>query len=299
MMPSRWMLHISTFCASLIITACAVTTPPAAPPAAPLTSEPPSATTQTVQKVVALTPLTADLVARLDASKLVGIPGSKLISGDPRFQNRTIVSAERTPPNLEKIVALKPNLVIGAAGFHDQTLAKLEQLGIDTLTTEVNRWEALAELTQTLARSLDADPKPLLDRYQTCLTNLPPSPRSTLVLVSRQPILSPNKASWAGDLLTQFKVKNLAAELQGESPMRGYVTLSPEKILQANPEVIILVDTSSDILAQFKTDTFWKQLQAVKNDRVYVFDYYGLVNPGSIEQIDQACTRLKQALAPD
>ncbi|PHM11517.1 iron ABC transporter substrate-binding protein, partial [Nostoc sp. 'Peltigera malacea cyanobiont' DB3992] len=28
----------------------------------------------------------------------------------------------------------------------------------------------------------------------------------------------------------------------------------------------------------------------------YVFDYYGLVNPGSIDAIEKACQQLKQAL---
>ncbi|NJM88466.1 MAG: ABC transporter substrate-binding protein, partial [Hydrococcus sp. RU_2_2] len=29
---------------------------------------------------------------------------------------------------------------------------------------------------------------------------------------------------------------------------------------------------------------------------VYVFDYYGLINPGSIDKIEEACTKLKQVL---
>jgi iron complex transport system substrate-binding protein len=114
------------------------------------------------------------------------------------------------------------------------------------------------------------------------------------VLVSRQPILSPNKTSWAGDLLNRFKINNLTAELQGNNPMRGYITLSPEKILKQDPETILLVDNGDNILDKFKTEPYWKQLQAVKRDRVYVFDYYGLVNPGSIGSIEKTCTQLRK-----
>lgn len=285
-----WLNYGLIFLLSLTLVACAATVPP--PPST--TSEANPQKEMQAQKVVALTPLTADIIYQLAPTKLVGVPGSKLTSDDRRFQNLVAVSAERTPPNLEKIVALQPNLVIGAAGFHDQTLDKLKQLNIPTLTTEVTSWAALQELTKTLARSLNADPQPLLDRYQTCLANPPAQTPSTLTLVSRQPILAPNQTSWAGDFLAQFKVNNLAAELQGDSPMRGYITLSAEKILQSNPEIMILVDTGDDILAQFKTDSFWNKLQAVKTDRVYVFDYYGLVNPGSIDRIETACTQLKE-----
>jgi iron complex transport system substrate-binding protein len=260
------------------------------------TRSPQAAPQAEVQKVVALTPLAASIVYELAPDQLVGIPGNKLTQNDPRFQNKVVVSAERTPPNLEKIVALKPNLVIGASGFHDQPLEKLKQLNIPTLTTEVVSWAALEELTKTLARSLNANPQPLLDRYQKCLTHQPTQTPSTLVLVSRQPILAPNRSSWAGDFLAQFQVNNLAAELQGDSPMRGYITLSDEKVLQRDPEMILLVDTGDDILAQFKADNFWNKLQAVKRDRVYVLDYYGLVNPGSLDRIEETCDRLKQIL---
>ncbi|MEM9274487.1 MAG: ABC transporter substrate-binding protein [Cyanobacteria bacterium P01_F01_bin.143] len=86
------------------------------------------------ERVVTLTSLTTDIIEQLDSNKLVGIPGSRLTKEDPRFQDLPRVTEGRTPPDLEKIVSLKPDLVIGAEGFSDQTLAKLEELGIQTST---------------------------------------------------------------------------------------------------------------------------------------------------------------------
>ncbi len=165
---------------------------------------------------------------------------------------------------------------------------------------------SLEALTKNLAQTIGADPQPLLNRYQTIVNNQLNCQNlkcnvPTLVLVSQQPILSPNKSSWSGNLLAKFQVKNLAAELQGKSPIKGYVTLSAEKVLQANPEVIILVNPpqggSETILNSFKRERFWNQLQATKNNRVYVFDYYGFVNAGSIDAIEKACKQLKQVLS--
>jgi iron complex transport system substrate-binding protein len=203
----------------------------------------------------------------------------------------------RTPPDLEKIVALEPDLVIGAEGFSDQTLSKLEELGIKTIATNIDSWESLKEITKTLASAIGSDPEPLLQEYDTYLptnnTNADTNP-STLVLVSRQPILAPNKNSWAGDLLSQFPVTNLAAQLQGSSPVGGYVTLSPEKILESNPDTLIIVDPSREgILEQLKKEAFWKNLKATQQNQVYVFDYYGLVNPGSLEKIKTASQQLE------
>jgi len=286
---------------SLAFAACSAATPPQSqqsnPNASPPVNQPETTKSEAAQKVVALTPLTADIIYQLDKTKLVGIPGNKLVSSNPNFTGITTVTADRTPPNLEKIIALKPDLVVGATGFHDKTMEKLQQLGIKTLLTQIDSWKSLEDLTTTLAKSLNANPEPLLKRYQTFLADIPAQSPATLVLASRQPILSPNKASWAGDLLDKFNVTNIAAKLQGESPMRGYITLSAEKVLEANPEVIIIVDRGEGMLEEFKSDSFWNKLQATKNNRIYIFDYYGLVNPGSIEKIEEATSELKKVLA--
>ena len=245
-------------------------------------------------KVVALTSLSADIVHRLDKTKLVGIPGSRLLRENAEISKITQVSEGQTPPNLEKIIALKPDLVIGATGFHDQVLAKLKELGIKTMTSSITSWQSLEELTKAIATEIQADPTALIQSYQSLISAKATTPKSTLVLVSSQPILAPNKNSWAGDLLTQFQINNAAAELQGQSPMRGYITLSAEKVLEANPQVLILVDVGDGTINKLKETPFWNKLDAVTSDRVYTFDYFGLVNPGSIDAISEACNKLQE-----
>lgn len=300
MMYQRLLSVTLTFLCTLSLAACtSVNNPPAANPKQPekVAQSSPNSNQESVKRVVALSSLTADIIHRLDETKLVGMPGSKLFSKDKKLEKITRISEGRTQPNLEKIVALKPDLVVGAAGFHDQTAQKLKELGIKTLLTNVDNWKSLEELTKTLAQSIQANPEPLLKQYKTILEQKASESPSTLVLASRQPILSPNKNSWCGDMLTQFKVNNLAADLQGDSPMKGYISLSAEKILQANPEVLFIVETGDNILQQFQSQPFWSKLKAVENKRVYVFDYYGLVNPGSIDSIEKASTQIKQVLA--
>ena len=252
-----------------------------------------SDTKTAISKVVALTSLSADIVYRLDKTKLVGIPGSRLLRENAEISKITQVSEGRTPPNLEKIIALKPDLVIGATGFHDQVLEKLKGLGIKTMTSSITSWKSLEDLTLAIATEIQADPAPLIQSYQSLISAKSAKPESTLVLVSSQPILAPNKNSWAGDLLTQFQINNAAADLQGQSPQRGYITLFAEKVLEANPQVLILVDFGDGAINKLKEAPFWSKLDAVISDRVYTFDYYGLVNPGSIDAISKACTKLQ------
>jgi iron complex transport system substrate-binding protein len=294
------MLRLSLI-ACLLLTLVACTTAPTAtvsPSAAPV----PAATQATAPnkqatRVVALTSLSADILHRLDKSKLVGISGSRLLGKNPDLAQLPHVSEGRTPPNLEKIVALKPDLVIGAAGFHDQVLEKLKGLGIATLTTQVDSWRSLEDLTKTLATRINTNPEVLLKSYQAMRDFKATRTPTTLVLVSDQPIQAPNKTSWAGDFLSQLQAKNVVADLQTASPLKGYVTLSAEKILETNPEVLIVVNAEENTLEKYKAAPFWSQLRAVQTNQVYVFDYYGLVNPGSIGAIASASDQLKQVLA--
>lgn len=305
-MYRRWLLSALALLLSIVLAACTTATTQQTQTKVGNNTDATNTNSQQLAKglakrVVALSSLAADIISQLDQTKIVGITGSKLFQNEPRFEDLPRVSEGQNPPNLEKIVALQPDLVIGAEGFSTVPIQKLKQLGIPTLLTKVNNWESLEELTKTLAKSIDADPQPLLNRYKTFLPDKQTQNLSALVLVSRQPILAPNKNSWAGDLLAKFQAKNIAADLQGKSPIGGYVTLSAEKVLEANPEVIILVNSPQGnseeaLLDSLKKEAFWQQLQATKNNRVYVFDYYGLVNPGSIDAIQKACQELKKSL---
>ncbi|KAB8335013.1 ABC transporter substrate-binding protein [Scytonema tolypothrichoides VB-61278] len=296
-MQRRFILFGLILWLSLVTFACTVTNEQAKNTDSSSISTSQPLSQKSVKRIVTLSSLSSDIISQLDSTKLVGISGSSLFKNDPRFKDIPRVSEGQTPPNLEKIVALKPDLVIGAEGFSNLTTDKLKELGITTLLTKVDSWDGLQNLTRTLATIVNVDPTPLLNRYQTFLPDKPTQNPSTLVLVSRQPILSPSKKSWAGNLLEKFQAQNVSADLQGKISIPGYVTLSAEKVLEANPEVLIVVSPQPGLLKSFKSESFWNQLKATKNNRVYEFDYYGLVNPGSIDAIEKACGQLKVALS--
>ncbi|MCM1982916.1 ABC transporter substrate-binding protein [Lyngbya confervoides] len=252
-----------------------------------------------VQCIVALTSLSADLVHRLDASKLVGIPGSRLLENQPGFQSLPQVSQGRSQPNLETIVALQPDLVIGASGFHDAVLKRLAELGIQTWASEVNTWDALETLTEDLAIALEADAATVLDRFQRCRGSGGGATPRVLMLVSHQPILVPNEKSWAGEMLNRFQLQNAAATLQSDGPMAGFVTLSAENVLEVDPDLLLVVNAEPTTLQNLEQQPFWQKLSAVQRQQIHQADYYGLVNPGSVAAIEKACEQLAKLSAQD
>ena len=245
-------------------------------------------------KVIALTSLTADIVNKLSPESLVAIPSSSLFKNKKEFSNKIVVTQGRKPPNLEKIISLQPDLVLGAKGFHDKALSQIDSLGIDTISTEIKNFSDLELLIERISTYLIVDNPSLYAYAPSCnKSNRDISSDSTIVLVSSSPLLSPNKNSWAGSLLENFNVNNLIGDFQSKSGFQGYVTLSPETLLEKNPDNIILIDTGNEMKELFLSKSYSSNLKAVKNDNVYSFNYYGLINPGSMESINNACDKLK------
>ena len=243
-------------------------------------------------RVVALTSLTADMINTISKDALVGVPGSSILKKNKEFASIPIVSSGRMPPDLEKILSLKPDLVIGAKGFHDRSLLKLNSLGINTLSTTISSLDDLDNLNKKLSSKLSKRPKSIKNILKSCYSRKENSKKNLVVLVSSKPILSPNKESWAGNLISFFKLNNLTSEIKNKTEFKGYVNLSPEWLLKSQPENILVIKTPGSDLSQYESINIWNKLKAVKNNKVYIFDYYGLINAGGIKAINKACQKL-------
>ena len=246
-------------------------------------------------KIVSLTSLSADLVNSIDSTSLVGIPGSSLLKSNPSFKDIAVISSGRMPPNLEKIISLKPDLVIGANGFHDKPLSKLNELGFKTLSTKIKNINDLENLNNKInSFLLRKDIKPLSKKIENCYSSSSKisKNKNVIVLVSTKPILSPNSQSWSGNLIKRFGLKNLTSELTSKSEFKGYINLSQERLLKAKPNNLIIVKTPGSNISQYESLAIWKKIPAVKKKNIYSFDYYGLINPGSLDSINKACKKL-------
>ena len=247
------------------------------------------------KKIVALTSLSADLVNSIDSKSLVGIPGSSLLKSNPSYKDIEIISSGRMPPNLEKIIRLKPDLVIGANGFHDKPLSKLNELGIKTLSTKIKNLKDLENLNREInSFLLKKDIEPLSKKIKNCYTSSSKisKNKNVIALVSTKPILSPNSKSWSGNLIKRFGLKNLTSDLQSKSEFKGYVNLSQEWLLKAKPNNLIVVKTPGSNISQYESLAIWNKIPAVKKKNIFSFDYYGLINPGSLDSINKACKKL-------
>ena len=247
-------------------------------------------------RVVALTSLSADMVVSLDPTVLVGVPGTSLTKADPRFNGIKRVSSGRSQPSVEAIVALKPDLVIGAEGFHSKILGSLDGLGIPSLPLKIDRWNRLENAARLLRQRISSS-----DALEKKLASICPAvspsaqasrqPRRALILVGVSPKLSPAAQSWSGSLLKRNGLINATKGLTGDSEFPGYITMSNERMLTVNANTVIAVNPSGGVEAM--RTSIQKYLPKVKSQDVVEMDYYGLINPGSLNSISSACQRLR------
>ena len=250
-------------------------------------------------RIVTLTSLSTDIVSKISLDKLVAIPGSSIFRNNKEFNKLPRISFGRTPPNLEKIVSLKPNLVIGTKGFHDKILNKLDSIDIETISYELRNWNDLENLSSLISSKIGINytnyTKPIINNSlnQCSLRDDNKEIPNVVVLASTKPILSPNSKSWAGNLLKRLGFNSLTKNLDSKSQYRGYVNLSPEWLLKNDPDSLIVIETNSGQYSDFGKTKPFSALSAVKSNKIYKFDYYGLINAGSLESINKACKKLK------
>ena len=253
-----------------------------------------------IERVVTLTSLSTDIVSSISRDKLVGIPGSSLFKDKIDYQKLPRISQGRTPPNLEKIVSLKPDLVIGTKGFHDKILGKLKDINVGTLSYELKDWDSLENTINIISSKLAInDSKKFNEIINTnlkeCMViNKQNKNPNVVVLASTKPILSPNSKSWAGNLLQRFGLNSLTKDLDSKSEFRGYVNLSTEWLVKEDPDNLIIIQTRPGQYVDFEKSNPFSNLKAVKSDKVYRFNYYGLINAGSLESINNACLKLRK-----
>ena len=245
-------------------------------------------------KIVSLNSLGADIVSKLNNESLVGMPGSSLLKRDKLLQDKVVISSGRMPPSIEKIIELKPDLVIGSKGFHDKVLSKLNQLNIKTLETETKSIKNLETLIDKISKTLNKDKNILLNEIRDCY-KLPIKPKgSAVVLASTKPLLSPNSESWAGNLLDRFKFNNISNNFKSNTEYKGYINLSPEILIQNKPSNLFIIAFPG--MSQ-NNSGIPKNLEKIilnSKTKIHTFNYYGFINPGSLQTINEACIKLSK-----
>lgn len=207
-------------------------------------------------------------------------------------------------PNLEKVVALKPDLVL-ATDMHEQAVRKLEELGIPVAVVLPRTVDQVLKSIAWVGRAAGVPDKAdqLVSRMQARLAKVDakvqaiPADQRPLVYyeVYSDPLMSAGPNTFIGQLIVRAGGRNIAQDAQTDYPK-----FSPEAIIQRNPEVMIFPrfhGTASLTVEQIKARRGWAGVRAIQTGRVYGVDANIISRPGP--RVVDALEELARLLHPE
>lgn len=248
------------------------------------------------QRVVILNASNVDLyVAAGGGENIVGKASSQTYSDEVKSATD---SAQEVgiihSPNVEAIVALKPDLVIGTnVPYHQNLIPTLEKAGIPVYINSLNSFEDIyntlalyGSLTGEEAKA-EASISQMKAQYDELLANVQGKtpPKSMIIFGNPDSFSMATKKTFTGALIEELGGGNLADSLgKGDA----YIPLSMEFLATQNPDVIFIIMMGNPQAMQEKiqkdlaANPAWSGTNAVKNNRVHILPYnLFTVNPGT------------------
>lgn len=235
---------------------------------------------KTPQRIVSLLPSLTESVCELgQCQRLVGVDR---YSNWPAVVKTLPVVGGGLDPNIEAVVALKPDVVVLATA--SRASARLEALGLKVVALEPKTHADVRRVLGKLGELLEVPPEAgalrvwrVIDAgVSAAAQSLPPRVKATRVYfeVNRAPY-GAGTSSFIGETLTRLGVQNIIPPELGPFPK-----LNPEFVVRANPDLIMVGERNSQGMTQRPG---WERIRAVRDKRICVFpiaDSDVLVRPG-------------------
>ena len=224
----------------------------------------------TPRRIICLAPSITEIVYALGAGRRV--VGVSNFSNYPPAATKKTKIGPFTTPNLEAIIALRPDLVIGLKGANPAWVFKrLKKLNIQVLLLKNGGIDTIWENILCVGKALDKEvrAKDLVKKLQEEINTLTqriknlPKPKVFFQL-SLRPLFTCGRPSYLHDLIVLAGGINIAGDVN-----IPYSIVSLEKVVANAPQVIILCLRQEDVKQALK---FWKRfpkIPAVKEHRLY------------------------------
>ena len=236
-------------------------------------------------RIVVLDPAVVEMVYLLGGEdKLVGIAKLERSKIWPEEKTEKVESVGTfINPSLEKIIALKPDLVIESFHSSDAIDKSLTSNNIEIIKIQANSIEDIFKNFQKVAKILGKEKeaeKIIAEKRQKIeeIKKIDTAEKKGLFILAPTPMRVFGKGTLPNDIMEMLNIKNIAAEMEGMSP-----TLTPEYIIKENPDIILtFVKDPQEII---KANPQIKDISAIKNNKFVVLET-GQILRGSPRMID-------------
>lgn len=243
-------------------------------------------------RVVSLAPSVTEILFAIGAGDRI-VADTTYCQYPPEAATRPKVGGYLAP-NVEKIAAFRPDLVVGDDLNGRELIDRLSGLAIPTVMVAPKTLEEVLATIELLGRAVGNGQEAfrlttaMRRRRDTVLAltrDIPIArrPRTLFLFSLDQGLFSAGPGSYIDDFITAAGGTNIAAE--AATPWPG---LSPEMVAHRNPEVILLlkghgqaeIADAGAALALLRDRASWRSVAAVRHSRVAVLDDDPVTLPG-------------------
>ncbi len=224
-------------------------------------------------RVVSLAPSVTEIVFALDLGNcLVG--ATEHCNWPPQARRIERVGG-LGKPNVERLLALRPDLIIAADTDRKETVEALRRTGLRVLAVRIRNFEelfaAITDIGCQTARASQAERlvggmRLKLDAVARRYGHIPPQHRPRVFLeLWHQPLATAGGTSFLNDLIARAGGINVAGGLTQPHPR-----VNPENVIQWNPDVIVVayMGRSGQAALPMADRIGWAEVKAVRSGRI-------------------------------
>ena len=240
-------------------------------------------------RIVVLDPATVEMIYMLGAEdKIVGVANLERSKVWPEEKVAKLESVGTfMKPSLERIITLKPDLVITSVLTDDNLNNGLKSNNIEAKRIQANSIEEIftnfMEVAKMLgkeneANKIIAEKRAKLEEIKKMATGN----KKGLFVMSASPLMVFGNDNLPNDIMKLLNIKNIAENQKGRNPI-----VTPEFIIKENPDIIItLLPNPTQIVA---TNPQLKNVNAIKNSKFIVVNSSQILrgSPRTIDQIEE------------
>lgn len=248
-----------------------------------------------ITRIVSLAPsLTKNLYYLKAQNRLVGCTSYCPI---PAGETKNIV-ASAVKVNLEKVISLKPDLVIATGITDSETIASLRKMGIEVMVFYTAKsFNHICEQFTQLGKRLSCEKQAALVISQCkgkvdSLSRLSPKGKTPSIFfqIGAKPLFTVIPNTFMDDYIRLLGGRNIASDLK-----RG--TITRESVIARNPDIIIVVTMGIVGNEEVRIWQAYSQLKAAKNKQIFVIDSDKACMPTPVSFVE-ALTELHTLLYP-
>jgi iron complex transport system substrate-binding protein len=180
-------------------------------------------------------------------------------------------------PSIEKIVALRPDLVIATREVnHNDTIDQLDRLRIPVFVVDPQRLNGIVESVRQIGHALNrsADADRLADRLRARRDGVIgrvrglPRPR-VLLVIWPDPVITIGRQAFITDVITAAGGHSVTEDLSQQWPQ-----ISLEEVLRRNPDWLLLPANGHQpiSIADLERRPGWARVEAVRRHRALYYD---------------------------